>query len=801
MGLSECWQPLILLQMPLSNAIPLDDALKIAAQYHQQNNLVLADRTYRDILKAVPDHFDALHYLAIICFQRGKTEEAATLIKRARDVMNESRNDPRFWNNYAVMLAETGQIEDAMRGWDRAFKIDPDFIDALSSKAHALWGLKRYEESEALCRRALAIKPDFFDAQLNLGNALAAQDKQEEAILVWEQILASKPDYAQAWNNIGNALRERGRLKESEEACRKALTLDPKMVFAMNNLGNVLRDQGNPEEAEKLFRKAVSLKPDYAEAQNNLGVSLIDQQRYEEAATALRYAIAFRPEYGDAHGNLCLALLELGEIEEAQDHAQRALMLKPKSAQAYAELSDVLFAADRMDEAQMALEEALRLEPDSPRVYLKLSAVLERANRIEEALEAIDKAVALNPEMPEAYLRKGVIYFLTSRLGEARAATEYALQLKPDMALAYATLAEICQSEGNTEESIAYIRKGLAINKNLPTLYYALGKAKKYKLDDEDFKDLRALLPEADRKGTQYATSLYFALSKAYEDIGDYKQAFEYLRKGNDNKRRTISYSSAISHEGYNQIKAAYTAETISQFKGKGYDSPIPVFIVGMPRSGTTLTEQIISSHPDVYGAGELIELSLTERAMGHMGPDNAAAFGKTYVDMIRKLDPTGKARRITDKMPGNYARLGEIVCTMPNAKIIHCRRDPIDTCLSCYKQLFARGQYWSYNLEELADQYRQYEDLMAHWRKVLPGQFIEIDYEETVNKLEAVARRLIDYIDLPWDDACLKPHEQKRNVLTASKMQVIKPVYTSSVQSWKRYETELQPLIQKLAR
>jgi hypothetical protein len=293
--------------------------------------------------------------------------------------------------------------------------------------------------------------------------------------------------------------------------------------------------------------------------------------------------------------------------------------------------------------------------------------------------------------------------------------------------------------------------------------------------------------------------SLYFALSKAYEDIGDHKQSFAYLKMGNDAKRRTISYSTPLSREGYGQIKAAYTKDAIKSFEGLGYDSDIPVFIIGMPRSGTTLTEQIISSHPSVYGAGELVELSLTERQMGLLTTENAHEFGKTYVDMIKRLDPTGNAKRITDKMPGNYARLGEIVCTMPNAKIIHCRRDPIDTCLSCYKQLFARGQYWSYNLEELADQYKMYEDIMAHWRTVLPGRFIEVDYEETVNNLEGVARRLIDYIELPWDEACLKPHEQKRAVLTASKMQVIKPVYTSSVQSWKKYEDELQPLIERL--
>ncbi|MCM2343243.1 MAG: tetratricopeptide repeat protein [Alphaproteobacteria bacterium] len=785
--------------MPLSNEVPLEDALQIAAGYHRQNNLVLADRTYRDILKAAPDHFDALHNLAIICYQRGRLDEAARVITHAYEAGGRESTAPRFWNNYAVMMAETGSADKALSGWERAIELDPTFVDALSSKANALWALGRYEEAETLCRRALAIQPAMLDAQLNLGNALVAQGKREDALAVWQEITRIHPTFANAWNNIGNALRDGGKLTEAEAACRKALEIDPKLVFAMNNLGNVLRDQGKSKEAEDWFRKAVSLKPDYAEAQNNLGVALLDQQRYEEAATAIRYAIAFKPEYGDAHGNLCLALMELGEIEDAQEHAQKAILLKPASAQAYAELSDVLFAADRIDEAEAALEDALQLEPDSPRFYLKLATVLERANRIDDALAAIDKAVALNPEMPEAYLRKGVTYFLSNRVPEAISAVNQALALKPDLAMGYATLAEIQQSEGNIEASIEYVRQGLAVSRDLPSLFYSLGKARKYKADSEDFHDLCALENGAEKRGSQYCISLYFALANAYEDIGDYKKSFTYLKKGNDAKRRTISYNHELAAEGFKQIRETYSRATIDQFAGKGCVSDLPVFIVGMPRSGTTLTEQIISSHPDVFGAGELMDLTATERTSGALTTDNAAAFGQTYVDMIRARDPSGKALRITDKMPGNYSRIGEIICTLPHAKIIHCRRDPIDTCLSCYKQLFARGQYWSYNLEELAAQYKLYEELMDHWRQIVPERFIEVEYEDTVNNLEAVARRLIDYVGLPWDEACLKPHEQKRTVLTASKMQVIKPVYTTSVKSWKRYEDELQPLIRAL--
>lgn len=169
------------------------------------------------------------------------------------------------------------------------------------------------------------------------------------------------------------------------------------------------------------------------------------------------------------------------------------------------------------------------------------------------------------------------------------------------------------------------------------------------------------------------------------------------------------------------------------------------------------------------------------------------------YVEELKKLDASGKAKRITDKMPGNYLRMGEIVSMLPDAKIIHCRRDPVDTCLSCYKQNFARGQYWSHNLEELAHQYKLYEEMMNHWREVLPGRFMDFDYEETVMNFEPQARKLIEFIGLPWNDACLEPHKNKRGILTASKTQVIKPIYTTSVQSWKRYEKQLAPLIEAL--
>jgi len=252
---------------------------------------------------------------------------------------------------------------------------------------------------------------------------------------------------------------------------------------------------------------------------------------------------------------------------------------------------------------------------------------------------------------------------------------------------------------------------------------------------------------------------------------------------------------------GFERTKEKYTREYIDSFKGKGCDSSSPIIIVGMPRSGTTLTEQIISSHPSVFGAGELTYLNIIAADMEPMTMDNCAEIGQTYVDMTRKIDKdAAKAEKITDKMPGNYMRLGQIVASLPNAKIIHCRRNPIDTTLSCYKQLFSRGHYWSYNQEEMVEHYMLYNDMMQHWRDTVPDKFLEINYEDTVNDFENQARMLIDYVGLEWNDACLTPHKTKRSVLTASKGQVRKPIYKTSVEAWRRYEDELKVLVDGLS-
>jgi tetratricopeptide (TPR) repeat protein len=492
-------------------------------------------------------------------------------------------------------------------------------------------------------------------------------------------------------------------------------------------------------------------------------------------------------------------LRAIGDLDQAEIASQKAVNLNPSSAEVHMDLADVLYMKDQYNEAEVELQKAMDLQPDTPRVYIKLSHVQERANKIIEALETVDKAVELNPEMPEAYIRKGSIYMLANRIDEAEKSYLKGLELNPNSPAALVAIAELYQSKGEMSTSKKYVNKAKKLNSDLPGIYLTLSKLKKFKKNDPDLEHMRKIEKTVESKGLDAASVLNFSLFKAYEDTGDYKKAFYHLKKGNDYKRKTIPYDHEQQKEIYENVKKTYSKEFIKGFDKSGYNSKVPIFILGMPRSGTTLTEQIISSHPDVFPAGELHEIGMLPLEFGPINKENCREMGQWYVKQVKKMDSSKSAKHITDKMPGNYMSLGKIACILPKAKIIHTRRDPIDTCLSCFKQNFARGHYYSYDLEDLAEHYLLYLDLMEHWRKVCPDKFIEIDYEDTVSDLETQARKLIDYIGLPWNDACLKPHKQKRAVLTASKTQVIKPIYKTSVKSWERYEKNLKPLIKGL--
>ncbi len=779
--------------------VTLEEALELAQGHHQSGNFILAERTYRDILKAVPDHFPTTQFLGVLLFQSGNYDDALYYLDIA---VKAEPDNAHCLNNYGGVLAQMSRYEEALKYYDRALKIEPNYLDAINNKAFGLWRSGEYKESERLSRRALELDPDNILALNGLGMVLAKLVKFEESIDIWKKASKLNPEESMFWINWGNTLREMGRLKESEKKCRKAVELAPDNPEALNNLGNVLRDNGKLDESAEFYRRATNARPEYFEAHVNMAIAFLDNHLYEDASIAAKYAVAFNRDFGMGYSVLSKALCELGVFDQAHMSAQRAIHLDPDQAEPYLDLANVLSKMDQYDDAEASIQEALKQEPDQARAYMQLSEIRERINNYDGAREAIEQALEMSPDMPMLWVRKGLISFFDDAPEEGLEYVEKAIQLSPEWHVPLQHKAEMLISLNRNDEAEVVIRKLLTKKKDIPGPYSTLTSLKKFKSEkDPDFVQMKKLEDKVDSHGQLAAAVYHYSMSDVYEQMKKYDEAFDHLKKASDIKRKVIHYIKKTD-EGFIQgLKERYSAEFLKNFEGlPGCSSKVPVFIVGMPRSGTTLTEQIISSHPDVYGAGELPDLGqILKDCRSSIEIAEIESLGQRYVDNVSARAKGLNPLRVTDKMPGNYVHIGLISILLPQAKIIHCRRNPMDTSLSCYKQNFAQGQYWSYDLEELGNEYLSYLDIMAHWRDVLPDSFLEIDYEETVENFEEQARKLIDYVGLPWHDACLEPHKQKRTVLTASKAQVTKPVYKTSVDKWKRYEKHLQPLVKKL--
>ena len=421
------------------------------------------------------------------------------------------------------------------------------------------------------------------------------------------------------------------------------------------------------------------------------------------------------------------------------------------------------------------------------------------------------RALALSPDDAEAINAMGQVRYEQRRSEEALALFERALALKPDLADTHNNIGTILKEDGKLAEARAHFVRAIEIKPRESAYYFNLADAKKFAAGDPHLAAMEALARDAATLAPAARMRLNFALGKAYDDLGRFGDALRCMNVGNALKRQRINYDEAKVSGQFDSIRAAFDRKLLGK-KSLGFEFQVPVFVLGMPRSGTTLIEQILASHPAVHGAGELTDFSrlanqmLDARGKVRRYPEDAAklaakelcALGEAYVGRLRMLAP--HAPRITDKMPANFLYVGLIYLALPQARIIHVRRDPRDTCLSCYSKLFSAPQDFSYDLAELGRYHRQYDGLMAHWRKALPpGRMLEVRYEDVIDDLETWARRIVDHCGLDWDPACLAFHEARRPVRTASASQVRRPIYRTSEGRWRKYGNELQPLIAAL--
>jgi len=674
-------------------------------------------------------------------------------------------------------------------------------------QAYAHWNSRNVRQAEELALRVLAAAPNHPGA-LNLMSLISySRGNLDQAIAQLQRACQAPNVPPMFFSNLGEMLRQRGQLGPAEEAARKAVATDGKLAGAWSNLGIILQEAGKLQESRDCLGKALALEPRNPEFHNNMGNTLKRLGDLHGAEQHWHQAIQLRPNYAEPHSNLSLLLIDQGQIEAAVASARRAIDLNPRLADAYVNLASAENARSRYGEALRALDALKNFAPNYVTGLCARALALKNLDRFDEAAATARRAVALAPMSSEAHAMLGQILQVQGVFEEALAAYDRAAELSGNAReRALINRAVLYMEHARADEAEEAFERAVTEYPNSASAWFNRADLIKFRGGDASIDRMKAALGNGPRHQTDRML-LNFALGKAYLDIGESDKAFEHLNEANRLKRSTIAYNPDDSTRAMEGIAQVFGAELLAELADKGARSERPVFIVGMPRSGTTLIEQILASHPDVYGAGELRHVQHVvaplrdfPQSIPRVAPDALRDMGERYLAKIPV--GAGAARYVIDKMPANFFYAGLIRLILPDARIIHSRRDAADTCLSCYSKLFQSEQNFTYDLGELGRFHRDYQNLMAHWRTVLRGShFIEVDYEAVVEDTEAEVRKLLNFLDLPWNDACLEFYRTERAVRTASVNQVRQPVYKSSAGRWRKHEAHLGPLLAVLGR
>jgi len=523
-------------------------------------------------------------------------------------------------------------------------------------------------------------------------------------------------------------------------------------------LANTLQQLGRLEEAEISCRQAIALKPDFAGAHNNLGNTLQQLGRLEQAEVSCRQAIALSPDLAEAHNNLANTLQQLGRLEQAEVSCRQAIALKPDFAEAHNNLGNTLKELGRLEEAKASCRQAVALKPDFAKAHYNLGIVLQELGGLNDATALYNQAIALKPDFAEAYYNLGTALQQLGGLEEARASYIRAITLKPDYAQAHRHLASM----------------------------------KKFDAQDEQYFQMLELYLDKDTSEDQRC-HINFGLAKACEDLRNFEQAYIHYSEGNTLRKKQLNYDTNQDVELFKLIKSNYARiEQNSLAPDKLSKNLIPIFIVGMPRSGTTLVEQIISSHSQITGAGELSFASQFGAAIAtgssEVTHESLLNFRNEYLAKLKDLSSGNMV--ITDKMPQNFRFIGLLAAAFPEAKIIHVKRNPAAVCWANYKQYFAsKNLGYCYAIDDILTYHQLYEDLMEFWTNSLSKRIYHLNYELLTANQESETRQLINYLGLDWDVNCLSPQSNTRSVATASNLQVRQKVYQGSSEQWKKYE------------
>lgn len=651
--------------------------------------------------------------------------------------------------------------------------------------------------------------PDKQDVQTLV--ALIKQKQHVQAEALARKLTHQYPSHGTAWHALGVSLKSQGRLAEAVEVQRHAITLFPRDAMGHYVLGDSLMAMQQPAKAAESFHSARTIKPDFIDAHFKLGYALAVQNRYSEAIEAYERVIALRPTFNEAHANLGFTLMSAGRYADAEPHLREALRAFPNSAPIHNAMGVVLYGQSRMAEAAESFRRLVALVPNDAEAHANLGNALRELGADAEAEANYRRSIALNSQFSRAHFDLGALLYTQERFAEAEQSYRKALELKPDHVESCNNLGRSIRRQGRLDEAREYFEKAMAIDPDAVESYFNLASLRRFEPGQPEPQRMEKLVSKLPLLTENSRIRYWFAMGKMREDLERYDDAFEAYTQGNRLKHAQISPNETVRIALTDNVRAIFNEQFFADRPVPVSPGKCPIFIVGMPRSGTSLIEQILSSHPDIHGAGELPDLenlifaSATKAGLpAERYPEVAAGMseqallhlGQAYTEKVWKLAPS--ATCITDKMMSNFTHIGMIRQMFPHAKIIHVKRNPMDSCFSCYATLFAKNNLdFTYDLGSLGRYYVRYMELMQHWQQVLPaGSVLELRYENMVNDTEGEARRLLSYVGLPWDPRCLNFHENSRVVRTASAAQVRRPIYKSSVARWEHFKTHLGPLL-----
>jgi tetratricopeptide (TPR) repeat protein len=665
-----------------------------------------------------------------------------------------------------------GRLQDAQAICEHSFiagKNDSGLMLALAEIFSRLGNPARAEECY---RQILQIKPDSFIAHASLGAYLFNQGRTDEAITCYRNALDINPGDQIIHFNLGVALMATGKTTEAKRAYTTAIELQPGYAKAHANLAYLLRQEGKLDEAVTHYSRAISSEPQFEDLHYNLGITLLMQGRTTEAKASHQRALQINPEYSNGHSGLGALYAHVGDYQESISCYRSALKYDPGNVEALTGLTGSLAAIGKYKAASESIRHALKISPDNIDALITQGYLLSSTGYPEKAARIGMQVLVKHPENTEAIVLTAGALEIS---GEYRKAYQYLLPLLDKErvdANAGVIFATISKNIGMQRQAINTLERILSSDPSLPS--------------------------HTRRK-------IHFTLGESYDSLHDYNTAFKHYSSGNDLKRAVYNREQHVIH--IDKVIRFFQRDFLLNTSKSSIHSDLPIFIVGMPRSGTSLVEQILSSHSRVFGAGELDSISdiannICKNIPAPAGyPDCLEELDKAKMDSIsqqhldRLRDLSGGESYVTDKMPSNFMHLGLIEILFPGAHVIHCKRNAMDTCLSCYFQDFGPDHPYTYKQADLGHYHRQYQKIMDHWEKTLSIPIFNLQYEELIEDQKAVTMKLLEFCNLEWEDNCLDFHTNKRLVWTASYKQVNQKLYRKSVARWKNYIHHLAEL------